>query len=129
VTKNWGQLCNCDILIKIFGWFMDDTASLNNLRISTSQNVFDIELLKQSTLIYVIRRNISGMRVIWKLLVQLNIPWVPKLTCGFRRNWNTVRNLIAYWYSTVATCCCTLCLALTHLSSRYINTHHLQFIY
>jgi len=53
---------------------MDDTASLNNLRISTSQNVFDIELLKQSTLIYVIRRNISGMRVIWKLLVQLNIP-------------------------------------------------------
>jgi len=53
---------------------MDDTTSLNNLRISTSQNVFDIALLKQSTLIYVIRRNINGMRVIWELLVQFNIP-------------------------------------------------------
>jgi len=53
---------------------MDDTVSLNNLPISASQNVFDIALPKQSTLIYVIRRSINGMRVIWELLVQLNIP-------------------------------------------------------
>jgi hypothetical protein len=53
---------------------MGDTASLNNLRISASQNAFDIALLKQSTVIYVIRRNINGMHVIWGLLVQLNIP-------------------------------------------------------
>lgn len=58
-------------------------ASLNYLRISTSQNAFDIALLKQSAVIYVIRRNINGMRVIWELLVQLNIPWVPKLTWWF----------------------------------------------
>jgi hypothetical protein len=50
------------------------TASLHNVRLSTSQNVFDIALVKHSTLIYVIRRNIIGMHAILELLVQLNIP-------------------------------------------------------
>jgi hypothetical protein len=49
-------------------------ASLNNVRISILQHVFDVALFKESTVIYVIRRNINGMHVIWELLVQLNIP-------------------------------------------------------